>query len=121
MAEESTNKLTLQVSGKKYTLTFAADQMRGDMLEELEARLNEGMFSWLERIQAWVDGGCRLRDIKMRDVTALVFIARSQTNPGVTWVEVANSIAPLTAQIVDTPQSDPESAKTARIPVKKTA
>lgn len=120
MAEETTNnQLTIEVSGKRHTATFDAELMRADMLEELEARLDESMFAWLDRIAAWVDGGCRLRDIRVRDVTALVYIARAQAAPGVTWSEVANGITPLTARIVDNP--DPDPAKPARIPVKRSA
>lgn len=94
-----------ECTGRKYAVTFDWNLLMGDVLEELEAHLgDEGVVAWLQRISTT---GIRPRDARTRDILAVVFLARAQEEPGVTWLEVARSTAPYTFKAIEEPITTP--------------
>jgi len=99
------NTIAFQCSGRKHTLTFDWNLFMGDVLEELEEHLGgEGIVAWIKRV---TESGMRVRDLRARDILGMVFLARSQEEPGVTWREVAQSTAPFTFDLIPDPAPAP--------------
>jgi hypothetical protein len=95
----ASNQVRFRCTGREYVLTFDLALLMGDMLEELEEHLGgEAVWSWMQRLE---NTGIRIRDMRTRDIIAMVFLARAQDQPGVTWSEVAQSIAPFTFTILE--------------------
>lgn len=93
------NQVRFRCTGRDYVVTFDANLLMGDVLEELEEHLGgESVMVWAQRFD---NAGVRVRDLRTRDIIALVFLARAQADPGVTWAEVAKSCAPLTFALLD--------------------
>lgn len=109
-----TETIRLRCSGREYALTLDLTQLMGDTVEDLEEHLGgEGLIAWVERFGSQMERGVRVRDLRSRDIIALVFIARSQAEPGITWQDVARSIAPYTLEIVD--EEPPSTAPAAAV------
>lgn len=102
MANETSNRLRLRSRGQEYTLVLDVSQLMGDMLEELETHLGEeGVIAWLQRMVVAFDRGVRTRDLRTRDILGMVFLARSQSEPGITWEETARMTAPYSVEFLD--------------------
>lgn len=105
---DTTNQLRLTVNGQTYTVTLDVQRWMGDMLEELEDHLGgEPVLAWARRLATAFERGVRLSELRSRDILALVFMARSETEPDVTWRDVARSTAPYAVQIDAGPEVAP--------------
>ncbi|MDN5859346.1 MAG: hypothetical protein L0H84_12060 [Pseudonocardia sp.] len=97
------NTIRFRAGGDRvHTLTLDASRLMGDALLELEGQLGgESAFAWIDRITRTLASGWRTRDVRIRDILGIVFLARAQADAGVTWAEVAKETAPFAVQILD--------------------
>lgn len=100
MAEN--NQVRFRMGGTQvHTLTLDAGKLMGDALLELERELApESAFAWIDRmirtLQNW-----RTRDVRIRDILGIVYLSRAQSDPGITWDDVAKETAPFAVEILD--------------------
>jgi hypothetical protein len=95
------NTIRMRCSGREYVAVLDVSTWMGDTLETMESHLGEGVLGWADRLAVAAETGLRVRDLRSRDIIALIFLARSQAEPGVTWDEVARAIAPYTLELLD--------------------
>ena len=100
MGTKSDTVFRFECTGQRHEVDFDPEKMTGDTLETLEMRLGENVYSWMTRIASAFHTGVRIRDMRTRDIIALVYLARAQVDPGITWDEVAKTTRPYTLRIV---------------------
>lgn len=102
MTDTAANDLHVRCSGREFTVPLDVTRWMGDMLEELEDHLGgEPVLAWAQRMGTAMSRGVRVRDLRSRDIIALVYLGWADAEPGVTWQDVARSIAPYTLEIIE--------------------
>lgn len=92
----------IRVSGVEYELAFDITTLLGDALEELENHLgDEGVIAWMARMAEAFEHGMRVREMRVRDIIALVFLARAPQEPGLRWQDVSRTIAPFSIETIE--------------------
>jgi len=111
------SSVKLRVSDVVYEVVFDVATMTGEAIETIEDHIGgEPFMGWLGRLAESFTRGTGVRELRARDIIALVFLARVRLEPGLLWTDVSRSIAPYTLTVADDDE-DSAAAPAATSPV----
>lgn len=109
ISDSANNSVKIRVSGVVYDMVFDVSEMMGEAIETIEDHLGgESFMAWIQRLAREFTAGVGVKQLRARDIIALVYLARSRKEPGLEWTDVSRTIAPYTLTVVtDEPSTLP--------------
>lgn len=93
-------RLRFQPDNLDITVTLDVSQWMGDMLEELEAHLDEPVLAWARRMGETFTRGFRVQELRATDLIALAYLGVAPSDLATSWLSVSRRIAPYTMELL---------------------